>query len=601
VEQVSRKLAGDLSRVKGLSQVRDAKKLIKYPGSTGKAIPDNVLVYYLDTSLAAGTPEFAVMKSDIDKTAGGFSQAGRHYLLGQNILHNEIIRTSRADFSLFLPLAFAVSVVILLLIYKNPFRAAIPLVCLAMTLAGTLGIFSLLKIPLMITTVIFPAVVLVLCLNDSIYILNGALKSDEELERLIVPCFQTSLVLVIGFSALMFTDLRPVLYLGGMCLTGICFSFFSAVAVVPVLIKGGPESARVPVAAPIGGNWRGFYSGVFKNSRPILVISLIVTLACLAVLPLLRINVEALKYFKKAPEFSSGFEFFRKNNIPVDRFSVFVRFNDREGQLKKLSVISQAVESNEGIMSVFSASKLALLKMRLAGAGMMAPVSRETELEYMPDKEGYYRIDVFNNFGSTAEFGQFQKVFTEKIKSAAGFGFDHKFAGGVYVSWFQERKLVNSQVTGFIRTFILIMILFCAIFGLKIGVIASLENLLPVIVTLAVAASAGITLNFSTIMIANVVIGLAAEDTIYLLHRYKAYAKNNGPESAFKLTAIELGSSSVNSSVIMAIGFLVLVFSSFVPSVQLSLLVSIAIIAALTADMILLPVLLAAAPGNKHK
>jgi len=99
--------------------------------------------------------------------------------------------------------------------------------------------------------------------------------------------------------------------------------------------------------------------------------------------------------------------------------------------------------------------------------------------------------------------------------------------------------------------------------------------------------------NFVTILIANLIIGLAVEDTIYLMNRYrKLKAEGLSSKDAFSQSAVALGNSSVFSSIIMAVGFSLLMLSLFNPTFQLGLLSTFAIIVALFADLIILPLLL---------
>jgi len=205
---------------------------------------------------------------------------------------------------------------------------------------------------------------------------------------------------------------------------------------------------------------------------------------------------------------------------------------------------------------------------------------------------GKTRIDIFEQFTSTEDAGNFVERFNRMFDPYQG-EYKSEFMGGAYFSWQVEGEHAKSQLWGFIFAISIICVLFLFLYGTRAGIMAAAENCWPILAVVALVNLIGMKFNFVTILIANLIIGLAVEDTIYLMNRYrKLKAEGLSSKDAFSQSAVALGNSSVFSSIIMAVGFSLLMLSLFNPTFQLGLLSTFAIIVALFADLIILPLLL---------
>jgi len=108
---------------------------------------------------------------------------------------------------------------------------------------------------------------------------------------------------------------------------------------------------------------------------------------------------------------------------------------------------------------------------------------------------------------------------------------------------------------------------------------------------LGVMGWAGIPLDLMTITIASVAMGIAVDDTIHYLHRYLEEL-NGSPEQAVERSHGSVGYAILYTSLLITLGFSLLAFSDFVPSVLFGLLTGLAMILALLGDLTLLPALL---------
>lgn len=156
------------------------------------------------------------------------------------------------------------------------------------------------------------------------------------------------------------------------------------------------------------------------------------------------------------------------------------------------------------------------------------------------------------------------------------------------------QKLVSSQVDtlGYVllATFLMFLVLLRSPLFALLGMA---PNILAAAAVLAVMGFAGIPLNMMTAAIAAVSIGIGVDFAIHYLHRYRrerALAKD--PGAAIARTHGSIGRALFLTGLTIMVGFSVLCFSNFVPTVMFGLLVALAMALAFLANLTLLPSLL---------
>jgi predicted RND superfamily exporter protein len=158
-------------------------------------------------------------------------------------------------------------------------------------------------------------------------------------------------------------------------------------------------------------------------------------------------------------------------------------------------------------------------------------------------------------------------------------------------------KAVAAIVRGQLRSILVIAVIAALLMSLlfrsvRIGCIALIPNLLPIGIQFGFMAVAGIPLNTATSMAAAISIGLGVDDTIHLLiHFYRQHA-DSSPGHAVELSLRHLVRPVLATSTALALGFLVMRFSSFTPIADFALLAALVIMTALLADLLVTPTLL---------
>ncbi len=166
---------------------------------------------------------------------------------------------------------------------------------------------------------------------------------------------------------------------------------------------------------------------------------------------------------------------------------------------------------------------------------------------------------------------------------------------GVAALWLKLIDLiVTSQAQGFLVAFVTIAALMCALLGsVKTGLICMVPNLVPVFLTLGAMGWLEIPLDYSKVFIAAVAMGIAVDDTIHLVLRFRHEFSLCGQYSkALRAALVDVGRALVITSIALIAGFQVLQLSAMDSSATQGILLSTTILAALIADFLLMPALI---------
>ena len=137
--------------------------------------------------------------------------------------------------------------------------------------------------------------------------------------------------------------------------------------------------------------------------------------------------------------------------------------------------------------------------------------------------------------------------------------------------------------------FLIITVLFRS---LRVGLISSVPNMFPLVMTLGYMHLRGYELTAGNVIVFAISLGIAVDDTIHFLARYRDERKRSEPLQAVQNTLHSSGRAIVLTSVLVVSGLSVLVFSDFVPTRRFAELTAITMCSALPGDVILLPALL---------
>ncbi len=158
------------------------------------------------------------------------------------------------------------------------------------------------------------------------------------------------------------------------------------------------------------------------------------------------------------------------------------------------------------------------------------------------------------------------------------------------------QSLFRSQILTIGFVVIALTIMFMVLFrSFKIALIAIIPNVISAVAVLGVMGLVGIPLDMMTITIAAISIGIAVDDTIHYIHRFKEeYEIDQDYINSMHRCHRSIGNAMYYTSLTIIAGFSILVFSNFIPTILFGLLTSLAMFIALITALTLLPRLIIA-------
>jgi hypothetical protein len=126
----------------------------------------------------------------------------------------------------------------------------------------------------------------------------------------------------------------------------------------------------------------------------------------------------------------------------------------------------------------------------------------------------------------------------------------------------------------------------------RLFIISIIPNVIPLIITAGIMGMIGIEFKASTSIIFTIAFGIAIDDTLHFLSRYKIERKKGaGVDASIEKTFEETGKAIVYTTLILLSGFFILTFSSFRGTYYIGLLVSITLLTAMIAELCVTPLL----------
>jgi hypothetical protein len=155
-----------------------------------------------------------------------------------------------------------------------------------------------------------------------------------------------------------------------------------------------------------------------------------------------------------------------------------------------------------------------------------------------------------------------------------------------------DRMLADQWLTFAIAAAGIFALLAVAFRSLLLGAIALIPNGLPIFVVLGLLGWAGVRINMGTAMIAAVSLGLSVDSSIHYIARFRQHLADGGMTSALETAHRTAGRAMIFSTLALAVGFLALTTSGFMPTVSFGWLSCLTLLGGLAGNLVVLPVLL---------
>jgi outer membrane lipoprotein-sorting protein len=436
-----------------------------------------------------------------------------------------------------------------------------------------------------------------------------------------LPVSITSITTIIGFLALNFSDSPPFWHLGNITAVGILAAWIYSIALLPALISLLPYRVAATNEPGRGEQMMERLADfVIARPRRILIALGGITLVAMSFIPTIDLNDQWTRYFDERIEFR------RETDQALQHFGMYpVEFSlpaessggvsDPE-YLAYLNDFTEYLREQPGVTHVYSlADIMKRLNKNLHSddeSFYRIPENRDLAAQYLLLYELSlpYGLDLNDRINIdksatrvTATLGDVNSIQTRQFLENADLWMTANLPGWmqtnptsaqVMFTYIAERN-VNNMVTGTIVAIAAIsLILMFALRSFRLGLLSLIPNGLPILTTFGAWALIVGEVGFSVATVASISLGIIVDDTVHLLSKYvRARSERGGTAAdAIRYAFRNVGIAIVVNTVILSIGFLVLLTSSFKVNVDMGLLTAMAIVFALILDFLFLPALL---------
>ena len=469
---------------------------------------------------------------------------------------------------------------------------------------------------------------------------------QESMRFMLKPCFYTSLTTVTAFISLVVSDIRPVIDFGYIMTVGIVLAFLLTFLLLPAILMLLPQKAS-PETKGITHHITNSFA-YFTHHHHWLIVAVALAIATLSVIGVSQLKVENrfIDYFHEDTEIYQGMLKIDQElggtipldlilNAPVndapaatdneddleddwedDLLGDYLEDADAESahywltahKFKAIKKLHAYFEAQPEIGKVISLATLIQLAEPLNDnkplSDLQAPLLskflsadiRELLLDPYLSADGNQLRFTMRVIDSNKQLNR-QSLLERINRDLKTMGYDQdqfRLTGKLVLYNNMLQSLYQSQILTLGMVFLAILLMFIILFhSLSLAVLAIIPNFLAAGLVLGFMGWRGIPLDIMTITIAAISIGIAVDNTIHYVVRFKReLPKDNDYFATIKRCHNSIGKAVYYTSSIIVIGFAILSLSNFIPSVYFGLLVGLAMFTALIATLTLLPALL---------
>lgn len=539
------------------------------------------------------------------------------FLAGTPLMNVALDRGSQEASRTFLPIALAMSVIILFVILRN-IKGVIAVMCaVGVTTIWTVGLLVACGKTLNMVTVTLPSLIFVLSLSSGIHICSryfalfkasgGGLEVIRKtLGEVLKPIFLSSVTTSAGFAALMVSDMQPVVDFGIFAATGMLLSFFFNIMVVPGMLLF--LNARHHREKALHSHFTSLIGvRMFSHKDAVLVISLIVLVVAVGLTAKSKVESNVLKFFPDDAKISRDYNFIGTKLTGFYTVELDLTSDSEKGKelLKQITSLGGVIQARPEVAKVLHYGKTAPLLGELSGSAFVSTPGvmknnpfKQLSQHYILKEQGKVslRMSVFIRAMSSSEFYSLLEFIDQQTNRAVGDFASIRITGVVPLLNAAQQSLIDTQIRSFTIAVAVVLALIGIFMNSLRALIASvLPNILPIFSLFAIMVLLHIPLDAATVMIASVAIGIAADDTIHFLSRYREERSLMNTAAEAVATSFEkIGRAITFTSVVAAAGFVILCLAKFRPIQYFGLLASITMVTAWIGDVFVLPACIAA-------
>ena len=528
------------------------------------------------------------------------------------------------------PVALVISI-LLALLFRSFAGVLLPLIVIGLTIIWTVGLMAKMGIDINIISYMIPTLLMIISVSDSVHFMVKYFQALHEFGHRREALFQTikkigtalmltSVTTAVGFGALSFVNIKIVSEFGIFTAIGVFFAFIISILFLPSMFMLMKQTAddkliiynvgvRVKVVQKISTLVRAY---------PKHIIISWCFIACIGTWGAVKIN----SHSKLLEDLRPGNKLLDDMKVAENRMGAILPveiileiMNDGPYEdiqdvevmqfLDRVGAFMSAIPEIGKVMSVTQYIKEIHQAMNDGDPAFYhVPNSRNLISQYMllyeSEFETFFNLD-YTKLRIAAQIkdidsrrsAEIEEEINNFIMANAPSGVKAEVTGTAFIALRTNNYLVRNLAGSFFIAFIVVTLLMAILFrSVKMALISVVPNIIPMMMMAAVMGFFQVSLRPSTAMTFAIAFGIAVDDTLHYLTRYRMELSDRHYQKANDATMMSTGVAMMSTTAILVSGFMVLTLSEFTFSIQFGILSSITILSALIGDLTFLPALL---------
>ncbi len=571
-------------------------------------------------------------------------------LSGIPMIADDLISFVKKDITVFGSGVFIFILITLWFIFRDIRWVIFPLLSCFLSIAIMVGMLGYLNWKVTVISSNFISLMLILTMEINIHYVERYKQLQAEFPKkkenyltyltttkIFTPILYAVLTTVLAFLSFIFCDIKPVIDFGWMMTLGLFISLFVSMILLPYLIiKFKPKAT--PIHESKDSKIAEVFASIALNHR-FLVMAFSTIVLILSIYGMTRLKVENsfINYFDKKTEIYQGMKLIDEKLGGTTPLEIILKFKDSDNKsTKNDDDFFQGSDSNEykdsywftnfrvnnivnvhkyleslpeigKVLSFYSVlqlgekindnKKLGPLEMAILYSKLPDDIKKTIVTPYVSIENNEARIslriiDSNPNLNRKELLIKIQKDLEEKLKLKKD---EFKITGVLVIFNNLLQSLFDSQIKTLGITFAGIFILLLILFkSLSWSIVAAIPNFTAALFILGSLGLFNVPLDMMTITIASITVGIAIDNSIHYIYRFREEFKiNKNYKKTIEICHRSVGKAIVNASLTIVFGFSILILSNFIPSIYFGIFTGLAMLTAMTLVLTLMPQLIA--------
>ena len=587
--------------------------------------------------------------TEIRDVINKYGENAKIHLGGIPMIADDMMSFIKNDILVFGIGVFIFIIVTLWFIFKNLKWVMMPLLGCATSVIIMIGLLGFIGWKVTVISSNFIALMLILNMAMNIHVTVRFLQLRKEhpdlskdkaiieaCKKMMLPIFYTVLTTICAFLSLIFSGIKPIIDFGWMMTLGLLVSLFVTFLLLPSLLNIFSSENEINVKDTEKSFTTSILGNIAKKSR-IMIFSTTFLVIISSIVGILKLEVENsfINYFDKETEIYKGMKkidddlggttplniilkFPAKKISDDDEFSEWdedTESNDEKSKywftrdkMDKILKVHDYLDSLPEIGKVLSfgsilrvaedlnKKELQSLEIAVLYSKIPEEIKKEIISPYISvdNDEARISVRIKDSLQDLRRNDLIKKINTE-IHTKLGFNKEeYKLAGVLILFNNLLQSLFKSQILTLGIVMLGIFAMFFILFrNITLSLIGIVPNFIAAFFILGIIGLMGIPLDMMTITIAAITIGIAVDNSIHYIYRFKEeFKKIKNYEKTLDRCHNTVGIAILNTSITIVFGFSILILSNFIPTIYFGVFTGIAMLLAMISVLTLLPKLL---------